>query len=70
MDARGLSPDDSVLALVYAKQFHHVDSSWWLPFDAHKDEIPEALHELESRNHGQRKALNELIDPFKVDIPE
>ena len=58
------------LRWVYAKQFHHVDSSWWLPFDAHRDEIPTALHELESRDHGQRKALDELIDSFKVEVPE
>ena len=41
-----------------------------LPFEAHKDKIPEALHDLESRDHGQRTALNTLIDPFKVDVPE
>ena len=58
------------LRWIYAKQFHHTNASWWPPFEAHKDEIPAALHELESRDYGQRKALNELIDPFKVDVPD
>ncbi len=57
------------LRWAYAKQFHHVNDALWFPFREHKDRVPEAVFDLECRDHGQRKALDALIDEYKVDIP-
>ena len=58
------------LRWIYGKQFHHSDSANWFPFEEYKDQIPLALHQLEGRDSEQRHALDELIDPFKIDLPE
>ena len=58
------------LRWMYAKQFHHADSANWFPLEEHKDQIPLALYQLEDRDSGQRHALDEMIDPFKIDLPE
>tara|TARA_B100000809_G_C15132842_1_gene529244 strand:- start:3953 stop:4258 length:306 start_codon:yes stop_codon:yes gene_type:complete len=58
------------LRWMYAKQFHHADSANWFPLEEHKDQIPLALYQLEDRDSGQRYALDEMIDPFKIDLPE
>jgi len=58
------------LRWVYAEQFHHADSADWLPFDQYKDQIPTELHQLEGRNQGQREALDQLISPHKIEVPD
>ena len=59
------------LRWVYAKQFHHVDSSWWLPFGGHiRTKFQRHFMSLKAEIMDRREALNELIDSFKVDIPE